>query len=307
MNTPSKSTEKEGGRVITLLSNIKERLSRHPELGFSDLLGQIEEALANRQWPPAKRPIVGNAGYLSRGDARWMAYCPEAGVEFFQDKASAEAAAARLIRNWLDDDGWMEEAGQVFIAQITDQSAECDVVHRPPADQIDEDGLDGDGNWWDSDWDRICNFKLQPVAAEQSTKAQVPDAVIENLARQYGCHTSEGFKGFALAVIEKYREAMRAAAGKLPILKPIEKAALALYKPPFTFDHGYIVDSRSLVVSDDGTPGELQKMIAGRVRGWGRIQRLKDFPPEKLQDTVGELIAAALTEFWTSRQRGGAS
>ena len=68
--------------------------------------------------------------------------------------------------------------------------------------------------------------------------------------------------------------------------------ALALYLPPFRFDHGYIFDSNHRMVADN----EGQD-VALRVRGWGRISHMPT--PESLQDKVGELIAEALTEYWT--------
>jgi hypothetical protein len=77
-------------------------------------------------------------------------------------------------------------------------------------------------------------------------------------------------------------------------------AALALYKPPFMFVHGYIFDADSRMVADqDGFQGGVETHIAARVRGWGRIGYMPD--AEALQDEVGAVIAEALTEFWTAR------
>ncbi len=71
----------------------------------------------------------------------------------------------------------------------------------------------------------------------------------------------------------------------------IKQKALDLYKPPFRYEYGYIFDSENEMVSDDYATS-IQE-----VRGWGRIQYLGN--AEELQDTVGELIAEALTEYWT--------
>jgi hypothetical protein len=72
----------------------------------------------------------------------------------------------------------------------------------------------------------------------------------------------------------------------------ITERALALYKPPFQFQSGYIFDADHQVVADDHE----SKVDALRVRGWGRIQYLEN--PRELQDEVGRMIAIALTEFW---------
>lgn len=83
-------------------------------------------------------------------------------------------------------------------------------------------------------------------------------------------------------------------------MTPIEKAALDLYTPPFTFDEmgGKIWDAKGNMAADNG---DIETYMA-RVRGWGRIQYLKDFEPEELQDAVGEHMAKAMTEYWEKHQ-----
>lgn len=82
-------------------------------------------------------------------------------------------------------------------------------------------------------------------------------------------------------------------------LTPIQKGALALYKPPFKPLFGYIYDGgEDMVVSDDGHTDLNKNAIISRVRNWGHIQYLNEFPPEKLQDAVAEHIAQAFTEYW---------
>lgn len=73
----------------------------------------------------------------------------------------------------------------------------------------------------------------------------------------------------------------------------IKKEALALYKPPFRFEYGYIFDSEGQMVADNHTEGEDATL---RIRGWGRIQYKEN--PEELQDAVGAVIAEALTAYW---------
>jgi hypothetical protein len=76
-------------------------------------------------------------------------------------------------------------------------------------------------------------------------------------------------------------------------MNEITKVALTLYHPPFRYVHGYIYDAKDNMVAD----GVLKDTDAAlRVRGWGRISYMQY--PEQLQDTVGVLIAQAMTEFW---------
>ena len=52
----------------------------------------------------------------------------------------------------------------------------------------------------------------------------------------------------------------------MPELTNDEKLALELYKPPFTYRHGYIFDADGNMVGDQAGDS-----AATRVRGWGRI------------------------------------
>jgi hypothetical protein len=74
--------------------------------------------------------------------------------------------------------------------------------------------------------------------------------------------------------------------------KTLRQTAVALYTPPFHYQHGYIFDSKQHMVSDDGAIGE----AAARARGWGRIVYMQN--PKALQDEVGQIIADALNDFY---------
>tara|TARA_B110000090_G_C13360612_1_gene438270 strand:- start:938 stop:1240 length:303 start_codon:yes stop_codon:yes gene_type:complete len=91
-------------------------------------------------------------------------------------------------------------------------------------------------------------------------------------------------------------------------MKPIEKLALELYKPPFKYMYGYIFDSNDMVFADNSTGSRIADeaevthktgALALRVRGWGRLQYLKtEFDNGDIQDAVGELIVKALNSYW---------
>ena len=70
--------------------------------------------------------------------------------------------------------------------------------------------------------------------------------------------------------------------------------ALALYKPPFNFECGYIFDADNHMVADEANAEAMVNAL--RIRGWGRISYMEN--PAALQDMAGELIAEALTEYW---------
>ena len=82
-------------------------------------------------------------------------------------------------------------------------------------------------------------------------------------------------------------------------LSELQKRALSLYRGPFRYEAGYIWDSKSEMVADMRDDNH-NNVAALRVRGWGRISYLPE--PEKLQDTIGESMAMALTEFWSKNK-----
>lgn len=88
--------------------------------------------------------------------------------------------------------------------------------------------------------------------------------------------------------------------------KTITQVTLGLYKPPFKYCCGYILDAEGNTVADNNAENDAT-IIQGsnlvlEVRGWGRIRGLKtDFQSGAIQDEVGRLIALALTEYWERR------
>lgn len=79
-------------------------------------------------------------------------------------------------------------------------------------------------------------------------------------------------------------------------MNQIDIDALAIYKPPFKYQAGYIFDADDNMVADD-----CGENAAARIRGWGRIQYMNN--PEQLQDTIGEHIAKAMTEYWEKHRQ----
>ena len=80
------------------------------------------------------------------------------------------------------------------------------------------------------------------------------------------------------------------------------KAAMAVYTPPFKYEHGYILDSQNLMVADDGDIAEEKRSVTGavasRVRGWGRLSYLPN--GAELQDEIGQMMADALNALYAA-------
>lgn len=87
----------------------------------------------------------------------------------------------------------------------------------------------------------------------------------------------------------------------LPPFGSKRKAAMAIYQPPFKARHGYVYDSQSHMVSDQGGHGKFNTVegaIAAQVRGWGRIGYMPN--AGELQDEVCEMLADALNAYYAN-------
>src|SRR3546814_2601309 len=84
----------------------------------------------------------------------------------------------------------------------------------------------------------------------------------------------------------------------LPI-SDVVRDALALYEPPFTFDHGYIYDAKDRMVMDAHrrTNEAGHTSIEMRVRGWGRIGYMPNGRSEERR--VGKECVSTCRSRWS--------
>lgn len=78
-----------------------------------------------------------------------------------------------------------------------------------------------------------------------------------------------------------------------PNLPTVHDTALALYKPPFRYLHGYVYDANCKMVADDKT---VDSCVISRIRGWGALSYLPN--GAELQDAIGRIVAEALNKYW---------
>lgn len=138
-----------------------------------------------------------------------------------------------------------------------------------------------------------------PEAGQEAAAVQADPwhtAVLNECMLTEACYQEADPAATVRALID-WHVANGAAVQAVPPFGTKRAAALALYRPPFRFTHGYIYDATNQMVADqDGFEGAVETHIAARVRGWGRIGYLPD--AAALQDEVGQVIADALTAFW---------
>lgn len=132
---------------------------------FGDWLKSAHAALAmSCNTHPA--PIVKRA-YIPSPDKLWFVYCPENGFTYHTTEDEAIEDGADSIREHLDcDNGWSENVDEVIVGKVVLKSTQCEVRRRPEV--LDEEGYDEDGQYWDADFDCICNYKLLPIGESES-------------------------------------------------------------------------------------------------------------------------------------------
>ena len=95
------------------------------------------------------------------------------------------------------------------------------------------------------------------------------------------------------------RQALAEPEQPMPPFESKRKAAMAIYTPPFRYEHGYIFDSQRHMVADNGPICDgpsVEGAVAARVRGWGRIVYMPN--AKELQDEIGAMLADALNALY---------
>jgi hypothetical protein len=87
------------------------------------------------------------------------------GTDFFETEKEALEYATKIIESCLDGGEWCEEVEDIICGIVTHKTVMTDKVMKP--DNIDEEGCDGEGNWWDSDCDFKCNYEIKRIEDEQ--------------------------------------------------------------------------------------------------------------------------------------------
>jgi hypothetical protein len=83
------------------------------------------------------------------------------GMTFFKTPGERDAYAKVSIQEYCAPyEGWNEDVESICTGVVTNAVKKTDVVKRPPPEEIDEEGIDTQGNWWDADWSEMCNYEL---------------------------------------------------------------------------------------------------------------------------------------------------
>ena len=82
---------------------------------------------------------------------------------YFRTVEDRDDFAEQTIKSYSDNGEWMEDIDYCYAGEIivTHRVQKTNVIKRP--NDVDEEGIDGDGNWWDVDWDEMCDYGLVEV------------------------------------------------------------------------------------------------------------------------------------------------
>lgn len=96
---------------------------------------------------------------------KYFTYSPDRGFETHSTLEEAHQAADEMIQEYCDD-GWDPEVTRVVMGCITESAVQTDILR--PDGQIDEDGYDEAGIYWNGEHDRICNYKMKPLGYKEN-------------------------------------------------------------------------------------------------------------------------------------------
>lgn len=91
---------------------------------------------------------------------KYFSSCPENGVSFHETQQQALDFANESIRTHLND-GWSEDVECVVVGVITHKATEGERVYREG--EVDTEGLDEAGEYWDADIEYKVNYSMQSV------------------------------------------------------------------------------------------------------------------------------------------------
>ena len=101
--------------------------------------------------------------YTPSSEYRFFYHDPgDDGFVYFRTKEERDVMAQSAIDEYLND-GWSEDVEGVTVGEVTGMSTKVDVVKKPVS--LDEENCDENGEWWDSDWDYKCNYRIKPITS----------------------------------------------------------------------------------------------------------------------------------------------
>lgn len=97
----------------------------------------------------------------------YFSYEQDGGLTFHSTEDEARKAAEAELDTYRDisgDDGWPESVTEICYGLVIAEVKQTSYTPRPPADEIDDEGIDNHGNCWTEDhWSHIADYGLKPI------------------------------------------------------------------------------------------------------------------------------------------------
>lgn len=105
-------------------------------------------------------------------EQRYFSYDPEDGFSFHETAEQAETACKKSFEYYEEAaaDGWPENTCDVCWGEIRGRSTLTEEIHRPPQDQINEDGYDESGTYWDVDSNSLQRWEIKPIDSAEEKR-----------------------------------------------------------------------------------------------------------------------------------------
>ena len=141
------------------------------------------------------------------------------GFETFATIEERDAAAQKAIDDWLIDGTWHEDVFSITVGEVTGEAVKANIVQRPV--ELDENGEDEDGNYWDVDMDEKHDVEIRPIATDiiprsevaalraqlytEAEQRQFVSNLIDNMPHAQIAAELAAFKAEVAAALEKLR------------------------------------------------------------------------------------------------------
>ncbi|MFP2768087.1 hypothetical protein [Oceanisphaera sp. KMM 10153] len=106
----------------------------------------------------------------------------EGEMERFDTRKEAEDEVTTRIGYYLNDEGWREGVDQIVVARVVAEVKQVNRQNRPAEDEIDENGCDGEGEYW-GDWDYRCDYELKPAEFQDGVDIQLEGRPFKNVTK----------------------------------------------------------------------------------------------------------------------------
>lgn len=92
---------------------------------------------------------------------------------YFKNEIDRDNVVNDVIGNYLHNDGWEQEVTDIIVGKLTGQASMVEV--NTPNGELDENGCDETGLYWENKGDYTCNYEMKPLGFICPSTKQLTD------------------------------------------------------------------------------------------------------------------------------------